>query len=175
MKKLLLSLLIIFCFFSKLFSQPASIDQRDSSGKKNGKWKVYWDASWHEVKDSAKAVYYRYTFYDHGEDVYPMGPRDKKWKLVASTETKSGGKLILLDGEYKWYDEKGILRDDDVFKNGEYVSYKWYYSTGELNQFFDYGNHWQDQTMSWHIFEYDKTGKVTTDTYVHAKGYGEKK
>jgi len=45
----------------------------DSNGKKDGKWILYFDAKGDKVKDSTTAVYWRYTYYDHGVHIYPMG------------------------------------------------------------------------------------------------------
>src|SRR6478735_7238402 len=85
-------------------AQSTPVNQPDSLGKKNGKWCVYLDKDWKKTNDSTSALYLRYTYYDHGTNIYPMGPcGGKGYKLQATTTGK------LLNGEYKWYDAKGRL------------------------------------------------------------------
>ena len=104
-------LILLFAVSANLLSQTKNLNQTDSSGKKNGKWFVYLDKDWAELKDSSKAVYFRYTYFDSGTNVYPMGPCGKKgYKL----ETTTTGKL--LDGEYKWFDAKGRLSSVHILK-----------------------------------------------------------
>src|SRR5688572_16648953 len=102
MKKIFLLLAFITAGFA-LQAQTAAINQVDENGEKNGKWIVYWDENWDQV-DSASATYIRYTYYDHGVNLYPMGSAGgNKFKLEKPGEDK------LLHGEYKWYDGKGKL------------------------------------------------------------------
>ena len=87
-------ILLLFCFTLTAFSQNNLINQKDSIGKKHGKWLVYWDSNWKEVKDSSQSVYHRYTVYDHGENIYPMGSCGaKSWKL--ESDNKPASKLSL--------------------------------------------------------------------------------
>ncbi|HEV7231370.1 MAG TPA: hypothetical protein VGO45_08590 [Bacteroidia bacterium] len=161
MKSLILFLILTT---SALFSnaQTGSINQLDSAGKKNGKWVVYMNAGWQELKDSASAVYGKYTYFVHGTNLYPMGPREKKWKIerTGGSDRKTGA-AKLLDGEYKWMDEEGRTRFVDVFKNGDYQSYKRYYTSGKINQVFDYTKNWKGVPHTWCAYEHDKKGNVT--------------
>ncbi|MGQ0827506.1 MAG: hypothetical protein ACT4ON_03820 [Bacteroidota bacterium] len=138
-----------------IFSQ---INQFDAAGKKDGKWIIYLDKNWKKV-DSAKAIFCRYTYFDHGINIYPMGPcGGKNYKLEpTSSEDK---KIKLLDGEFKWYDGKGRLSSVHVFKNGEYISCKEFYSTRELNQHFDYTKKCEGQLHGWAVYIYDKKGNL---------------
>jgi hypothetical protein len=165
--KIITSLLFFFSFTLLSFGQTDNLNQLDSSGKKDGKWIIYWDRNWRSISDSAEAIYYRYTFYSHGTNLYPMGPcGGKGYKLEKTGEGQDQqSKIKLLDGEYKWYDSKGKLSSIHVFNKGEYVSCKEYYSSGELNQYFDYTKKWQGQEHTWYLTIYDKKGGLIHDYY----------
>lgn len=136
--------------------------------KKNGKSTVYLDNAWSETKDSSKAAFVKYTYYDNGVNLYPMGPRDKNWLLKNSDGVSSTNGLVVLNGEYSWYDKKGQLRAVDVFKNGEYVLHKFYYPDGKINQIFDYTKKYKEQDYTYTVTEYNKSGKMKF--YIHRKG-----
>lgn len=142
-----------------IFGQTEKINQLDSNGKKIGKWTVYLDKDWKQTDDSSKAIFFRYTYFDNGTNIYPMGPCGGKGYKLTSPNSKST-KSTLLDGEYKWYDSKGRLSSVHVFKNGEYVSCKEYFPTGELSQHFDYTKKCEGQEHGWTLYIYDKKGKV---------------
>lgn len=153
-KSLLTTLLLTITSF--IFAQTASLNQLEPNGKKDGKWAVYLDKDWKKIDDSAKASYYRYTYFDHGTNIYPMGQcGGKNYKLDGVAKNK------LLDGEYKWYNGKGILSSVHVFKNGEYVSCKEYYPSGQVSQFFDYTKKCEGQQHGWTVYIYDKKGNLT--------------
>jgi antitoxin component YwqK of YwqJK toxin-antitoxin module len=88
-----------------------------------------------------------------------MGPcGGKGYKLEPSSADSK--KITVLEGEYKWYDANGKLSSVHIFKNGEYVSCKEYFSTGELNQHFDYTKKCEGQPHGWQVIVYDKKGNV---------------
>jgi hypothetical protein len=162
------TLLLLFTFLlSQLASaQSEKINQLDSAGKRHGKWLRYLDQNWKTTDDSSKAAYVRYTFYDHGINLYPMGACGKKgWKLEAPENPDKSSGIKMLDGEYKWYNEKGKLIFYHVFSKGEYVSYKEYYSSGKLHSSFDYTKHFSGQPHSWYMTEYDKSGAIKYEGY----------
>jgi antitoxin component YwqK of YwqJK toxin-antitoxin module len=151
----LISLLLCNVSFAQ-----TTLNQVDSLGKKHGKWIVYLDKTGDELRDSSHAVFSRYTWYDHGKNLQPMGGFiENKGKLIASDSTKHTG-IKMLHGEYLCYNKKGKLRFLHVFQNGEYVLYKCYFGSGQLNEVFDYNNHWKDQPHSWLYVQYDKSGKI---------------
>jgi hypothetical protein len=156
-------LLIFMIFFSLIpvYCQTEKINQFDNQNKKNGKWIVYLDQKWNKV-DSSKAIYYRYTWYDHGINIHPMGAGGGKNSTMQTTvdTSKQTGKAKMLDGEYKWY-ENGKLKYTHIFKNGEYISYTEYNNSGKISTFFDYAKGCEAQPHSWTIFVYDKDGNVT--------------
>lgn len=167
-KKNDMRLLFIFLLsspFMLCYSQQEPLNQLDPSGKKDGKWIVYLDDKWNKT-DSSKAVFYRFTWYDHGVNIHPMGAGGgKNSRMEASGALQQAGNIILLDGEYKWYDSKGRLKYIHVLKNGEYVAYKEFYSSGELQAYFDYTRHCEGQPHSWRMYVYDKQGKVISSSY----------
>lgn len=161
-------LFILPLLFAALFSyaQNETLNQFDAAGKKDGKWIVYLDSRWNKT-DSANAVFYRYTWFDHGVNIHPMGPGGgKNSRMETSTDTSAQpGRIKLLDGEYKWYDAKGRLRFVHVLKKGEYVSYKELYPEGAVQTFFDYTKKCEDQPHSWATLIYDKQGNLTHTSY----------
>lgn len=150
---------IILVMTTLVLGQTLSLNRLDTKGKKDGKWIVYLDINWKKVDDSTKALYCRYTYFDHGTNIYPMGPcGGKGYKLEPGpTHNKM---IILLDGEYKWFDANGKLSSVHVLKNGEYVSCKEYFSTGELSQHFDYTKKCEGQPHGWSVTVYDKKGNI---------------
>lgn len=161
--------LLFFCFITVFcYSQTEKLNQFDAKGKKDGKWIVWLDKYWDKVKDSTKAVYFRYNYFDHGASLYPMGPCGKKGYTldVKSTSTVKKGNAMLLDGEYTWKDAKGNLSSVHILKNGEYFSCKEYYPTGELNQHFDYTKKCPGHVHGWGAYIYDKTGKLILTSWM---------
>ena len=154
--------IFLLTFVNLIVGQTAGLNQFDSNNKKDGKWIVYLDNDWKKVDDSTKALFYRYTYFDHGVNIYPMGPcGGKGYKLEANP---TGNKPILLDGEYKWYDSNDKLSSVHVLKNGEYVSCKEYFATGELSQHFDYTKKCPGQPHGWTVTIYDKKGNVKSSS-----------
>jgi antitoxin component YwqK of YwqJK toxin-antitoxin module len=146
--------IFILCLLN-LGVATAQINQTDAEGKKNGKWIVYLDKDWGVAKDTSLSAYRRFTYYDHGTNIYPMGKcGGKNFKLESSNLGS------LLDGEYKWYDGKGKLSSVHVFKNGKYVSCKEYYPNGKLRQHFDYTKKCEGQDLGWTVYVYDKKGNL---------------
>lgn len=164
MKKLIL--LALFTITICNLSIGQELNKYDDKGKKHGKWIRYLDKYWKVVDDSSKAVFYRYTFYDHGLNVHPMGRGGSEgFKMASTTDTSKQKGIKILDGEYHWYDTKGRLIYIHILKNGVYIFYKEYYKTGELQTLFDYTRHAKNQPWSWYTIVFDKTGKVTYEGY----------
>lgn len=160
MKTQILSLLLFFGLIRVSIGQNDTLNRFDSNGKKHGKWIVYLNYYWTPLKDSSNAVYYRYTIYDHGEDIYPMGAWGrKKWKLEPSpSNSQQHEKMKLLDGEYKWIDKKGRTNSIHYLKKGEYVWVKGFYSSGKLENYSSFTKTWYGHPNTYSIYEYDKKG-----------------
>ena len=156
----------LFTFILAVFSiqAKAQINQTDAEGKRDGLWLVYLDAAGDKTKDSTKAVYKRYTWYDHGTNVYPMGSLiETGGKIETTGATAEKGKIVLLNGEYKCYNKKGVLFAIHKFDSGHYVSYTEYHPSGTVKTLFDYTKHCDGQEHSWHMYIYDATGKLTLE------------
>lgn len=150
-----------------------TLNQLDSEGKRHGKWLVYLDKNWKRTDDSTKAYFKKYTHYDHGVNIYPMGPCGKKgYRLEGPALKKMNGNYEFLDGEYKWFDEKGVVRSIHAFKNGEYIACKEFFKTGELQQHFDYTKKCEGQEHGWIVYVYNKDGSIilTSPTCKDSKG-----
>jgi hypothetical protein len=165
--KTILFLILIFSISSPVYSQSELVNQFDSSGKKDGKWIVYLDKDWAAINDSTFAVSTRYTLYDHGSNIYPMGKCGGKNYVLKHADSSSTLNKFL-DGEYKWLDANGNLSSVHVFKNGEYVSCKEYFQSGNLSQHFDYTKKGDGQENGWTLYNYDKKGNIKY-TYVFTK------
>lgn len=143
---------VLFSITTLCISQT---NQLDSDGRKNGKYTIYLDKNWRKTKDSTKAIFYRYTYFIHGTNIYPNAYGGlKNYKLEGDTTNK------ILNGEYKWYDGDGKLRSVHVLINGEYVSCKVYYKNGNLYQYFDYTKKGDNQEHGWTLYNYDKEGNL---------------
>lgn len=153
---------ILLLFMATTAAYCQDINKYDNKGKKHGKWIRYMDKNWNTLEDSSKAVFFRYTFYEHGANVHPMGGfgKNKLWKMKCSTDTSTQKGIKILNGDYKWHDPKGRLMYWHVLKDGVYISYKEFYETGELHQFFDYTKQVEGQPWSWYMIEYNKDGSI---------------
>lgn len=172
MKKVLFGLAVSL-ILTVAHGQTEKINQIDSAGKQHGKWIVYLDYYWKTVKDSNEAVYYRYTYFDHGINTIRMGSRGSKgWKFEPATDTAGQkGKVKILDGEYKSFDKKGQLKFIQVFDKGEYVSYKEFNKSGKLYTRFDYKKKLNNEPNTYAIYIHRKNGDV--ECYYMSKGkYG---
>jgi len=150
--------------------QTESLNKLDSNGKKDGKWAIYLDSKWKEVNDSTQSVYYHYTWYVHGTNTNPMGSFGKLILVPADNDLQKG-KPKLLDGEYKWEDKNGRTSCILILKKGEPISYKDFYTTGQLQQYFDYTKKWQGKPHTYAMTINDKTGKPQY-YYMYSGQYG---
>lgn len=160
MHRSILKFVLVFIIIQSLsFAQETN--KLDDKGKRHGKWLVYLDNNWKRIDDSTKATYKKYTYYDHGVNIYPMGPCGKKgYRLESSPEVSKKGNYIFLEGKFTWFNKKGKISSEHVFKNGEYISCKEYYPTGELEQFFDYTKKCEEQQHGWTVTLYNKDGTI---------------
>lgn len=159
---------LLFIVLSICCSLTAQINQTDGKGKKHGKHKLYLDKYWNTVSDSMQAVYFKYTYYDHGLDTRPFGKggSNKLWKMRTQVDTAAQKGIKILNGDYRWHDPKGRLMYWHVFKDGEYVMYKEFYETGELHHVFDCTKQSKGEPWSWYKITYDKKGNVISENFV---------
>lgn len=165
----LIILLVIGIFMIGLsHAQTIPVNQKDSAGRKNGRWIWYYDRYCSLVKDSSKATYYCYANYLHGRRFSTISAwGDKKWKLVDSVATAQRGKLKLLDGKYTWYSETGKPMVEHLYKNGELVYRKWYYANGNLRVLMDYRKPYEGQPHSGELYEYTEDGRLKSSVPIY--------
>lgn len=155
-----LTTLILFLTLNAL-GQPEGINQLDSAGKKHGEWLLYLDYNWKVVKDSSKAVYARFVYFDHGENTGTFGQRGfNGWTYEPTNDTAGKNEIILPDGEYKSYDKKGRLRIEQTFNNGRPLHYRSYRKTGEVQLVMDFTKKWKDQPHTYALYQHKKGGDV---------------
>jgi hypothetical protein len=139
------------------FAQDTTLNRFNTSGQKHGKWLVYLDNNWKEVSDSSQAVYRRFTIYDNGFNIFPMGPSGKKgWKLRPETAGNSG----LLNGEYSWVKPNGEVNSTHSFTDGQYNDCKEYDSNGNMIQHFDFSKRYKDELNTYFLYQYDKNANL---------------
>jgi hypothetical protein len=152
-------ILLLFGPITPCTSQGTKLNQIDSTGKKDGKWVIYLNKNWKEVKDSNKAFFYSYTYYRKDKNIHPMGHCGKNWKVVQSEGSNSQTvRIKLLNGEYTWKDYKDKTRCIAVFSNGECLSFKWFYSNGLPQSTWDYTKKYKEQAYSYWFAVYNKKG-----------------
>jgi len=174
------NLFLLLCAYAISILASGQVNQLDSAGKKDGKWIEYLDLHWMEVKDSSQAAYFRYTYYDHGYNVFKSMKYYKEEHLEPSENSNNPSatkKCVVLNGEYKWYDQKNRLIAIEFYQNGEYTwckSYDWGISGDEykgkkLHEYFDYTKKFEHQPCSFYYESYDRHG-VVTKWYMHKDG-----
>gem|GEM_PF-1042604 len=155
----------LFLFFfgaSLLVKGQADTLNQYAEGRKNGTWRIYLNKQFKEVKDSNKAYFSRYKYYDYGLDLDAMGHCGKKWKLVDSTIDKQvSSKIKPMNGTYTWVDEKGITRTIITAKNGNCLVVKYYDPKGQLRSIWDYSKQWRGMAHAFSVILYDKKGNVS--------------
>lgn len=148
------------CLLFSLFVVPfASFSQTKASSEKQGQHKVYLDANWKRVDDTTQALYCRYTWYDQGTDLYPMGPCGKKGYTLMH-DSSSGPSNKLLNGVYIWHNSKGGLSSIHHFRNGIYISCEEFDKEGRMTQRFDYTQKCHDCEHGWVVYLYKRTGEI---------------
>jgi hypothetical protein len=157
---------LLFLLFSALvltsYSQTELINQHDQIGKKNGKWILYYTAQWEPVSDSSKALFYCYTYYDHGKILFPNPSwGTPKGRLLDSTSSVSRlGKIKLLDGKYTWFDSKGKMTSIHVYSKGEPIWCKEFYPSGAVRLYCDFTKKCEGQPHSWCLYTYEENGTL---------------
>lgn len=165
-------LLLLFLLGMIAIAHCQDLNKYDDKGKKDGRWKIYYDKNWTVVKDSSKATNYWYTHYDHGKRIYTEASWGcKSCKFQDSLFSTDNSKIKLLDGKYTWYDKKGNISSEHYFVKGDPVWWKQYHPNGKLYLLFDYTKKCEGEPLSWYMYQYDKTGTLK-NTMPISKGCG---
>jgi hypothetical protein len=163
--KFLITLLVCITGITTAHSQT-TLNQRDTNGKKDGKWIIYLDEKWKPVNDSSHAYYSRYTYYDHGVDIYPIGRGKNSFRITAGKINTIKGKPLLLNDDYRWADKEGTTRSTNSYKNGEPVHIQFFYANGKQSRDFDYTKTWKDEPHTYHVIVFDKSGVPSAYFYM---------
>ncbi len=148
----------------EVFGQSDSLNQYDAAGQKHGKWIVYLDKDWNKITDSTLACYSRYAVFIQGGNLYPMASWGKKDHTLQRNGTDLAckpGAGHMLDGEYKWYDDKRRIISTHILDKGMYTFYESYYSSGLVRSKWAYREQCGDIPEDYCIYVYDKKGNLT--------------
>ena len=95
----------------------------------------------------------------------------KKLTLDPVDNSTKAGTPKLLDGQYRWLDKDKKVRFELIYRKGEINSYKGFYSTGKIQEEFDYLGLWQGQPHTYQARLYDKEG-ISKSYYMRPGEYG---
>jgi hypothetical protein len=109
-------------------AQSDTLNKLNSKGKKTGYWKVLLNDRADPVDSLSDAYFYGIEQWDNGEKVFRFFKHFDFPKVVYDGILPEKGKPRLIDGTFKWYDSKGLLRNEEIYKNGHpffIKSYNW--------------------------------------------------
>ncbi len=120
-------LLVLLFYTGSLFSQTDILNQRDSTGKKTGYWKIFLDERTNPT-DSANSSFYSFEWYDAGVCVstYRTYRYKKRKRMVYYGPTLTKGKPIPIKGVFSWYDNLDELICEEMYENGRPLFLKSY-------------------------------------------------
>jgi len=149
------------------FSQTDTLNRFDGNNKKTGWWVVYLDKDLAITKDTSKAVFFKYSFFQGKFDYFNMGKiGTKKNPVIQPASNLTGKKIQALDGEYRLnYND---LQPRFILKaqKGKLTEYKEFYEDGTLKTRFDYTESCGDTPMHYCIYLYNKDGSLKTKTTI---------
>lgn len=119
---------LFFLLGQKGFAQTDTLNKLTSKGKKNGYWKVLLNDKADPVDSLKDSYFYCIELWDNGEDVFNY--EKHKWTFSKMTfdgtlPEKRNPKLI--EGTFKWFDNKGFLQISETYKNGQPLYIKSYH------------------------------------------------
>lgn len=156
----LLSIILFALFSYAVKAQEDTLNRYDANNKRTGWWIVYLDKDLAVTKDTSKALYYRYSYFDGRFDYFNMGPIGSKKNPVIPPEGKSTSGIGPLDGEYKANYNDGQIRFVLTAKDGKLTEYREYYKNGTLMTRFDYTKSCGDTQFHYCIYQYHKDGSL---------------
>lgn len=154
-------LIIAILFFSTTVkSQNDTLNAFNAKGKKHGCWIQYINIVWNETTKE-NAVAYFYNQFDNGQPLLDLKNQKwkKKYKLVCEGNTPTQGNPVVLDGQYKWYNTKGQLMNEEHYKNGNPVFMKSYnysnnnFATQTYNEVLKFDKKYKHQKSSFYYEE----------------------
>jgi hypothetical protein len=129
MSRFFILLALACCFCSgPICAQADTLNKLNTRGKKTGYWKVLLNENADPVDSLKDACFYGIELWDGGEYVFSYFKHPKYAKLIFEGALPEKGDPQLIEGTFKWYDSRGYLANEEVFKNGRpffYKSYNW--------------------------------------------------
>ncbi len=167
MKNLILSILALALFSLSAISQNDTLNRYDSNQKKIGWWKVYLDKDLAETKDTSKANYFKYSYYEGKFDYFNSGKiGSKKNPVIAPISDESGEEIPALSGEYKANHSNGHTKYVYVAEEGKLLEYREYYKNGTLKTHFDYKENCGVTPFQFCIYLYKKDGTLKSENTI---------
>lgn len=164
MKLKFLIITILYCSTAVMSQNDTNINDTintfNSKAKKHGCWIQYLDSNWNET-NKENAVAYLYNQFDNGKPLLDLKSQKwkKKYKLVCEGNIPKQGEPIVLDGQYKWYNSKGQLMNEEHYKNGNPVFMKSYnysnnnFATQTYNEVLKFDKKYKNQRASFYYEE----------------------
>ena len=148
------------------FGQNASCQINDYG--KNKAITVFLNESWKVVENNKDASFLRYEYLIDDkffpQEIYYSDNYEIKFDTNSQITTPDG--IIILSGEYKWYDKHGRLLSHEKYQNGFRVwtkSYRWGFFNRKLtgkkiHEYFDYSKMYENQPGTFYKELFDKKG-----------------
>lgn len=121
--------ILLFYFISWISNcQVDSINKLNSKGQKNGYWIIYLDENANPVSNIDSSYFYGFDFWVNGKKVIAF----KKHKVVFSKLTRpellfQKGRPQAINGTWYWYDQNGLLLNEEKYSNGLPYFFKSYF------------------------------------------------
>ncbi|MES2680816.1 MAG: hypothetical protein V4635_13070 [Bacteroidota bacterium] len=122
---------IILSFFygQRIISQTDTLNKFNTNGKKTGYWKILLDEKVNPTKNISDSYFYCFELWDNGKRITPRARHKwKKNKLTIDKTIPYKGIPTLISGTFKWYDHKGRLICEEVYRSGNPLYFKSYRS-----------------------------------------------
>ena len=125
MKKVLVILLLLIPF--TFFAQSDSLNQYNTSGKKNSIWQIYLNSLLFEIQVKSKAFFIAFESYDNDKSVfkhYENRNNDADSMSYSGVWPKKGSPQ-LLTGVFEWFLSDGRISNHEEYRNG----WPWYFKS----------------------------------------------
>lgn len=160
--------ILMFGVLPFVHAQSDTLNKYDA-GKKNGVWVVYLNQYWKPGKDSSKASFYEYVYFDHNLRIWRAGWFNKKWTCVnTNASNPKSVRIKPLDGEYTWTENNGKEKWVYTYKNG-YPQSMTGYKNGQIQSVWDYTKQWKGEAGSYFATLRDKKGVSNNYYYRRTK------
>jgi hypothetical protein len=151
-----------------LFGQIKSdtLSQFGKNHKKTGYWPVYLDSNLNICKDTSKAAYYGYNYYENGKLIDPLQQyKNRIRKKVDFAIKPQTGKPVLLTGRYVfYYNNSDNIEFVEYYDNGHssiQMAFRWDANGRQtMKEVLDYTKPYKNQTGSFYYEKYGAEGEL---------------